>query len=268
MPTYYKLDKTLTIGTEYRTEPDKFLIIQKIGTNVSDSVTVAVKGTDVTKIHGDFAPLRVTSSNKLGPFDLGNLYIVVPPDTKFTFESSSSGVVRIVGKIGVLRPGEGVPSDVLTRFDTQRDHHYEYTSGSVSLDTDEVWAAGRELTVLEVTPATIEKYTFEKFIMASISGGTISNGQVAIRLYLDTTPFDIEDTNSGHLGIDILNMPYPPSDTNGEEPFSLKEFPVTVPGDIKFKIGAINISGSDLTPTSGSAWTVSVILPYIYERKR
>jgi len=262
------LDKTLDLNTKYRTERDKFLIIRKIGTNVSDEIVVEVKETEVTYIHGDFAPLRVTSSNKLGPFDLKELYVVVPPDTTFQFTSASSGKVRIIGTIGILRPGEGLSADLLTRFDTQRDNHWRYLKDSVSLGTDEVWSADRELTVLETTPRTNEEYTINDIIMAKVTGGTISEGQVGIRLYLDTTPFDIEETESGHLGIDVLNMPYPPSDTNGETPFSLKNYPIVVPGDIKFKVGAINISGGDLTPASGSAWTVEVLMPYRYKRKR
>jgi len=51
-------------------------------------------------------------------------------------------------------------------------------------------------------------------------------------------------------------MPCPPAEATEMEPFTLKDFPIEVPGDIVFKITAINTSGAALTPATGQAWSV------------
>ena len=266
MPTYYKLDKIVKTGTSYRAEADKFFIIKAIGTDITDKVTVEVDGKPAGDIINSFAPLHKTESNVLGPFDLKDKFIVVPPDKKFEVTSSTSGKVRILGEIGILSPGEAFPGDLMTRYNAQFDDFVTYLTGSVSLGTDEEWATGRELTVLEYTPKTREAVTLDSYVMVKVSGGTITEGDVGIRFEVKANPLDILDESMGQLGIDALSMPYPPADATEQIPFTLEDKPITLPGDTEFKIKAINTSGGALTPASGSAWKVEVLVVAKYKR--
>ena len=101
--------------------------------------------------------------------------------------------------------------------------------------------------------------------MAALSGGSFSEGQFAVRFYKNGSPLDVLTDKPGHKGVDILSMPRPPAYDTEMEPFTLKDRPIDVPGDIPFAIAVMNVSGSDLSPASGSAWSVKVtaIVEYI-----
>ena len=116
MVTYYKLDKVFNCNTFYTAESDKFYIIEKVGTNSTSEVTIEVDGVDSAIIHPDYAPLHKIGTNLLGLFDLKDLFVVLPPDKKLNVKGSSGAKVRLIGKIGILGPGEGFPSDLLTRY--------------------------------------------------------------------------------------------------------------------------------------------------------
>ena len=106
------------------------------------------------------APLHVTSSNKLGPANLGNYYLVIPPETMFYVEGASGAKMRLVGTLGKLDVGEAMPADILARFGNQHNAYVTHLSGSVSLGTDVALAADAETEVFSLTPKTIEKYIF------------------------------------------------------------------------------------------------------------
>jgi len=266
MPTKYFLDKIFATDTTYQAEPDKMYIIKKIGTDDTSTVTIKIAGQDCGKITNSVAPLHKTSSNLLGPLDLQHLYLVVPPDKKLLFDGTSGKKVRVIGWILELKPGEAVPGDYMSRYNAQSKHHFTYVTGSKSLSTDEAWAADREVEVYSLTPKTTEKYIFNRFLMASLSGGSFSEGDFAARLYLDGAPLDILSTSFGKLGIDILSMPDPPADSTEELPFLLNENPIEVLGDHTFKIYFVNTSGSSKSPTSGSAWSckIEAVAEYIF----
>jgi len=258
---YYKLDKIFVANTEYRAEDDKLYIIQKIGTDLSD-VKPSVAGQKIGALNSSFAPLHRTSSNVLGPFDLKDLFIVVPPRKILKFESSSSGSVRAIGKIVELGPGESIPNDLLARYEAHGKNYYTYSTGSESLGTDTAIADGQEVSVLELQPTSIEKYVFDSYIMLSISGGSFNEGDFALRIYVDDKPLDIIESDMGKKGIDALSLPYPPAASTEEIPFTLADMPIEIPGDHTITFKVINTSGSSLSPSSGSEWSFSILVVY------
>jgi len=265
MVDYYKLDKIITQGTTYTTPPDRFYVIRKVGTDATSSVKLVIDGVETGAFYNTIAPLHKTSSNLLGPLDLGDLYYVIPPDKTFYVDGPSGAKVRIIGEIGVLSPGEALPADYARRYTDQGKHYITYLEDTYSKATDEAWAADEEQEVISLTPRTIETYILNNVVMADLTGGSFSEGQFAVRFYRDGQPLDILTSDPGHKGIDILSMPRPPADSTEEEPFTLKDRPIEILGDHTLSIKVINVSGSNLSPTTGSAWSVTItaIVEYI-----
>ena len=268
MVKYYPLDKIFVQGTTYELPADRFYVIRKIGTDATSDTYLYIDGVATGKIISEVAPLHRTSSNLLGPLDLGELYYVVPPNKKFTIEGPSGAKVRCIGLIGVLAPGETLPGPYSTRFPVQGKHYITYVKGSVTLaSAGESWAADAETEVYSLTPKTVEKYVFNNIAMAKVenASASISEGEVAIRFFLEGTPLDILTSEPGKKGIDILSMPYPPAATTEERPFTLKDLPIEVPGDYTLSVKAVNVSGSAISASSGAdmTCTFAAIVEYL-----
>lgn len=258
---YYKLDKIFVANTNHRAEDDKIYVITKIGTDLSD-VKPSVAGQKIGALSSDFAPLHKTSSNLLGPFDLKDLFIVVPPRKVLKFESGSSGKVRAIGKIIELEPGESIPNDLLARFDAHGKNYWTYSLTTKTLGTDEAVADGQEIEIVSLKPTTIEKYVFDSLVMLLITGGSFSEGDFALRIYVDDKPLDILEAAMGKKGIDALSLPYPPASTTEEIPFTLADLPIEIPGDHTITFKVVNVSGGSLAPSSGSAWSFKLLVVY------
>jgi len=265
MVKYFKLDKIFVEGTTYQTPPDRFYIVKKEGTDSATGAKLVIGGVETGEIINTVAPLHKTSSNLLGPLDLGDLYYFIPPDKQFWIKGGGSDKMRLMGRIGVLAPGEAVPGQFMGRYDAQGKHYITYVQDSVSLGTDVAWGAGVEHEVFSLTPKTIEVYRFNNVMMASLSGGTFAEGDFAVRLFMDGTPLDILTTEPGKKGIDVLSMPHPPAATTEEIPFTLADLPIEVLGDHTFTIKGINVSGASKSPDSGASWTlmVTAIVEYL-----
>ena len=267
MVDYYKLDKILEQGTNYEMPNDRFYIIEKIGTNSTSGAKLVIDGVETGELISTVAPLHKTSSNLLGPVDLGDYFYVIPPGKTFYVSGSSGDKVRVIGQIGVLAPGEVLPASYATRFNEQGKKYITYIQDSYSKATDEAWAAAEEQEVISLTPKTIEEYKFSREVLALMTGGTVNEGDFAVRFFLNGKPLDILTTDPGKLGIDILSMPSPPADTTEEEAFSLADLPIAVEGDHTFAIKVVNVSGASKSPTSGSAWSVTVTAIVEYTMK-
>lgn len=267
MEKYYVLDKIFAANTQYRMEPDKYLIIKKLGTDISGEVVVKVDGQECGKIHSNLAPLTKTGSNMLGPTDLGQYYIVVPPNKVLEFSSSSSGNIRAIGLIRELGAGENIESEHLTRYNNRGNAYKTYFEFTKTLGTDEAVAAGQEIELGTLKPTTIETFILDDILTLAISGGSFTYGQFALRVYLDGKPLDNLDSNMGKYGIEALSIPSPPNTTNNAEPFTFRDNPITVEGDHELKFTIVNVSGSDLSPSSGSAWSFVLRGFYKYTRK-
>ncbi|MBW2562377.1 MAG: hypothetical protein JRE40_16215 [Deltaproteobacteria bacterium] len=59
----------------------------------------------------------------------------------------------------------------------------------------------------------------------------------------------------------------PPADDTEQDAFTLADLPVVVAGDHTFTVKAVNVSGAAKSPSSGSAWSVTVTAVAEYAMK-
>jgi len=260
----YILDKAFKNDTVYTMEADKALIIKEIGTTDTGDVTIKIDGSECGVITKTIAPTPRTYDLDLPLLDLGELYLVVPPDKKIVFDgTSSSYYTRVKGVIVELGPGESLPPKYVDRFNNQPYHYKAYKKGTYN--TAGTWSAGTEITLLELVPKTSEKYVFNGYvgIYWTISATALAHGVAGIIFRLNGKPLDNLVSSMAPLGIDAMSMYHPPTYNKNKEPFSLKNNPIIVPGDIPLKISAINNSGSDITIGSGEEVTIYLIAEYM-----
>jgi len=252
------LDRTFSTNTEYKTSERTVYVFRYIGTNLAENVTVKIDGKECGIIHSDIAPKHRNADNLYGPLYLRELFYVVPPETKFEFTSSSSGEVRVIGDLILLDIGETAPGDLLTRFNEQHRHFYTVFSGSYTFGTDEAFADGQEVTLFDKRNESNESFKLNHIAGVSVSNVSgYAQGQIGVRIYLNEVPYDTLDSSEGKFGIDSYNMPLPPTASVESRPFSFKVMPLEVPADNRLRITAINVSGGNLTPPSGSAISIT-----------
>jgi len=131
----FLLGKLLTTNTDYQTEDDTFLVIKKVCTEDTAKLTLKVDGIPVSEITKDIAPLYKSESTFLGAFDLGDLYIVVPPNKILRGEGTASKRFRIIGYLNKLAPGEALPAAFAARYTEQGLKHYSYKKTVLAADT-------------------------------------------------------------------------------------------------------------------------------------
>jgi hypothetical protein len=254
------LDKVVPAGTTYTTDKREAFIINYIGTDATADGKLKIDDKEVMTINSTVAPHRLRDENLLGPLNLGDLYLVIPPETKYLWDAASDTVVRIIGSKILFDPGETLGEPYLSRFKAQFNEHLVYVEGTYSHGTDTAWPAGEEHDVLTLQPATIEKYVFNSVLMASVDNvsGGVSEGDWGILIYIDGQPIDYINHTGEKKGIEVLSCPRPPTDTTEEVPFSLSSYPIEIVGDHKIAFRAINNSGSSKSPTSDASITVTL----------
>jgi hypothetical protein len=264
MPAFYNLKKVLKTNTTYEMEKDRYYVINKVGTDSSSKVIVKVDGIPIVDFFNTIAPIAKTSSDTLGPLDLGEYFIVVPPERKLVFESSATANVYVEGKLVVLSPGEAIPSEHLTRYNAYSNRKITYLDTSVTVGAS--WPAGQEIKIVDLTPPTIEDWVFDSIVGVSVSGLSAAQtyGQINAKFYYDGKPLDLLVNVAGPHGIETLKMPLPPTDSAEKEPFTLKDIPIAVVGGHTLSVSAINVSGGALSAASGS--NIAVRLVAIYKR--
>jgi hypothetical protein len=263
------LDKILKVGTEYVTDKREVLVIKKVGTTSTSIGQIYIDRKPTTQVYQTVMPAYKTTTNFMGLFDLGDLYNVVPPETRISFTGSSGSILRIVGYKAQLDPGEAVDATLMDRFNNQTKSYWVIIESSFSKGVNAAWPAGEENTVITLQPSAIEEYLFNSVVMATVANvsGGVSAGDWAIRFHLDKAPLEFVYATTLQLGIDILSMPRPPAGTTELTPFSLADFPIDVPGNHVLEVKAINTSGADKSPTSGTSITVTVTMAGKYFRK-
>jgi len=263
----FPLDKYLLSGTEYKTDSRQLLVIEKVGTDSSEKGTLSVDQVPCLEIINAIAPLRKNNSVIIGPLNLGEYYIVVPPETKFKFTGASGSYMRIIGKVVQLDPHETIPTQYMARYKEQGKKYITYVTGSYEHGTDTAWAADDENTVLTLKPSTIERYVFDSLLLLTKSGGTFTPRQFALLMYIDNVPIEYIYSDTLREGIDVYSIPDYDDVSENEKPFSLKDFPIDLKGDHELKVTIKNISGTSQTPASGSSWTFTLymIAKYIKE---
>jgi len=262
----FPLDKYLASGTEYSTDKRQALVIERVGTDSTTKGTLSVQGTPVLELIVNLAPLRKNTGVAVGPLDLGDLYVVVPPETDVKFEGASGSYLRIIGKVLQLEPGEGLPSAYEARFRTQGDHYITYLYGYHDHGTDATWAADDEEEVISLTPKTIEKYVLDGLMALAKSGKTFTPRMFALTAYLDNSPLEFLFSPTLREGIDVYSLPNYNETSESEEMWSWAKYPLTVEGDHTLSLRIKNISGADQTPDSGASFRFDIWVLAKYHR--
>ncbi|MEM2196607.1 MAG: hypothetical protein QXI11_01960 [Thermoproteota archaeon] len=263
------LDKTIVQGVEVKTDEREVWIIRKLGTNSTTIGTLKIDRKPTTQISQIVAPLHKTSSNFMGPIDLGSLYNVVLPQTYVGWDGASGSKLRVIGSKMILDPGETVEAGLKTRYEAQFKDYLVTIEGVYSHGTDTAWPADLDREVIGLTPKTTEEYYFNNVIMASVANvsGGVSEGDWAIWPWLAGSPLEYIYGLNIKKGIDVLSMPRPPAETTNLTPFTLADYPIIVLGDQTLSIRAINTSGTTKSPTTGTSITVTVTALARYIRK-
>lgn len=252
------LEKGFRTNTQYQAEFNKFYVFKHIGSNVSVDY-IDIEGRRTTPIDNELAPQQITASNLFGQFDLKDQYIVIPPLHRFMFVSSASGVVRVSGTLGILEMGEGLPADLQVRFRNMHLSYYRPITLTRTLGTNESIAAGAEVEIGSITPSSIERYIFNSIMGVRLTNaGTISVGDVGLRIYYNDTPLDNLVSSAGPLGIDVSDMPLPPTTTTNMEPFTFEDFPLVLEPNHKLTFRLVNNRTTAITPPSGQAISITL----------
>jgi len=264
MVEYQPLDRTIVQGTVY-TSPDRALyVIGKLGTDSTGAGYLEIEGKPTGKLHKIIAPLVLDETNLLGPLVLGDLFYIIPPETEFQWKGDTGSKARLVGKVGLLEPGEAVPTEFLARRATQYDHYRTYAENTLTLKTDEPWSKCIEKPLISITPLTKEEYLFDHAIMLSVANVTITAGDFFLIPRFFEKPFEWIAAKEWYRGIDSYYCPRPPKDATVIDAFSFVHWPIRVPGDVEF-----NIQGhpsKDLTPPTGTALSFTITLGCIFKR--
>jgi len=264
----FALDLYLTQGKTYETGVREALIIKQIGTDAADPASPAHLTIDykpLGDIFQDLAPLHKINTRFVPLLDLGDLYYVVPPETEVIVDGPSGAKMRCKGELLKLEVGETLPTAYLARFTAQPKHYLTFLRGTYSHGTDVALVADAEVEVISYTPKTIEKAVANGLAMAKVSNYTASEGDIGIRFYLDDAPLDFLLEKTAIAGIDMMSMPYPPTETTDHEAFTLAGSPIEVLGDHTLSVKARNIKGASISPATGTSlvFDVALIIEYM-----
>jgi len=262
MPERYILDKALKTGTLYRTEDDKYLVVEAVGTNSTTKGKLTVDGAIVLETIDDLARLQPRDIERFPPMDLKALRVIIPPEKPFMFEGSSGSFLRMVGALMILAPGETVPSADLARFTEQPRKYYTYDTGTGGIGASATWAKDDEYTVIDTTCAAGERWTFDRFAYVRRTGVIADDtvGAIALRFYLDDRPLELIDPARAPLGIDTLRGHYYADTTSYYIPFNLERMPIVLEEGRNRQVKARNISGADITTAAAEEAKVEIHL--------
>ena len=272
----YKLDKTIAVDTDYTAEMDKGYVIKKVGTSSADIATLSVAGAPCLEIVKDLAPAFAEEKNLNPLLDLGDNYVVVPPQKKLRFSGSADSEIRLQGSIIELEPGEFLPAGLLARHSEQAVKFISYKSGVVTVAATAVWTAKTESKIIDFTCPAGEKWLFANRYQAEARLDDlveVAGGYSQIRI--NDNPLDILDTAFGKKGIAGSAAPNPPralsTKTTDIEVVSVNKVPATLedmkldlrPG-VNLKVYLIN-TGADYTVPTGK--TLNLIVHLVGERQ-
>jgi hypothetical protein len=266
MADKYVLDKAITPGTLYRSEPDAFFVVKAIGTNSTTKATLKVEGAVVAEIIDKIALPEGRDEEKFPPIDLGELYVVIPPDKVFEMTGESGKFMRLVGELWKLAPGEGMPAPFAGRFTEQPKRYITYQGGVNGIGASDEWAEGAEYTVIDFTSPAGERHVFNRYLYVRRTGviEDAAIGAIAIRFYKDDKPLDIHDPNKEPIGIDTVNGHWYADTTSYLKPVDISGMPITLDPGRKLTIMARNISGAAIATSTGEEAKVEV---YIVDEK-
>lgn len=256
------LDKVIDVDAAYRAESDKAYVVRKAGTSSTTEAILKVGGIDSLKLVDKIAAIMATHLSLFPAVDLGDLFVVIPPDKEFSFTGSAGSKMRLSGQILELSPGEVLSTTLLARYGEQGRRYLRYETGSFSKGTDTDWPADEENEVWKLTSPAGERHTLKRILYADIANLSAAHGpgDWALRLYRQDAPLDILDTTMGDPGIDLWNLEYIYDTTEYHGPFSIADMPQVLEPGRKLSVNARNVSGASKSPGAGTSITVTLIL--------
>jgi len=261
-----KTRKILKSVTKYKAEVNRCYILRKIGTNDTATQEIIIDGKIVGQVRADFSPLRAIDTNRWGLCELGDNFLVIPPNIVFETKGASDKLIAFDGDILILEAGEVVPAAYMDRFTKQPVLHTRFEKLTYKHGTDVVFKKDAEVTIGTIKPLGNESYTINNIIGVAYSNITIGDGDIGIILTLDGAPLDQITGEMGLKGIDLFQIPFPPKDTTQQDVLNLKEQPIVLEPLHELGVIAINNSGADITPSAGTEMVLECLLVYQYER--
>lgn len=261
MPKTYVLDKFFKVGTLYRSEPDKYYVVESVGTTDTAKITLKVAGAPCLSLIRRLARDVLYELAPERPVDLEDLFIVIPRDKPFELEGTSGKGLRAIGRILELAPGEVEATRDLARFSEQAKRFLTYQHSIGGIGASATWAAGAAYNVLNYTCPAGEKHKFNRFMVLTRTGVIASkeSGNVSVRFKINDAPLDVIDSAKAPLGIDTCRgHPYVVGSII--RAFSMEEMPISLNPGVNLKIDAVNISGADITTGAGEEAKVEVWL--------
>jgi len=204
------LDKVVPAGTEYTAESNKGMVIEKIGTDKATDVQVTIDGKELLKLRSDATPLHVVETNQLGPLDLRDIPLVVPPFYKFKFGGATTDKVRLRGKLILLDQGESFPSGYFSRFGEQHNRYFTVERGSFSLGATTAWAKDTENSIYSRRLEEFERLAFRHlFLLWDDPTNAFGEGKIGLRVYVDEEPIDVRDYTFSFKGWELYSCLVP-----------------------------------------------------------
>ena len=267
MPKTYLLDKCFKVGTLYRSEPDKYYVVEKAGTDSTTKATLKIAGAVTLELLDLLAKPQVIGYGQWPPLDLGSLFCVIPRDKPFEVEGESGKLLRAIGRILELAPGEVEVTKDMARFGEQAKKFLTYQTGSGGIGASDLWNVGAEYTVLDFTCPAGEKHVFNRFMHVDATDKLYGKGigTIGLRWKINDAPLDVIDPSLAPLGIEWARgyyfwggMPY-------YWPFSVAEMPVELMPGKNLKITAVNIS--DAAIGTGAGQEAKVVVTILDEKE-
>ena len=261
----YTLDKVVAMNSELTMEKYRAYIIEALGTGDTAAVTARIDAKKCGTLLTELAPLRQTTANWCGPLPLGPLLLVVPPEKTYKFEGTAGQLVRILGKLLELDPGEVLPVDYASRFLAQPEHYLACVEGS-DVSTGTAMADGVTVDLYSLTPTSIEVYLFaSRLLVDQVATGSPAeaDGNIGVRPYIDDAPLDHILAATGRRGINRFELEIPnTTDNKGFAPFSLAGYPIRLLGDHTLTMKAMNVSGGSLFGTTAAQFHLYAVADY------
>lgn len=251
------LDKVVAGGTEYTAENNKGLVIERIGTDKTTDVLVTIDGKELMKLRSDVDPLHVSSGNLLGPLDLRDLPLVVPPFYKYKLGGATSDKVRLRGRLVILDPGEAFPSGHFARFTEQHNRYFDILRGSYTLAATVAWAKDIEASIYSKRNEAFERLAFRHLIlMWDDPTNAFGEGKIGLRVYLDEEPIDIREFTFATKGWELYSCLVPKDDATEQKPMDLADQSIIVEPNHKIELRLI--ANVDISAHATAARTVSL----------
>jgi len=171
-------------------------------------------------------------------------------------------MMRIMGDLLSLAPGEVLPSAQAARYAEQAKKYYTYSDGINGIGASASWADGAEYDIVTFTAPAGERHLFNRYAYVERTGVIADDpaAVVALRFYVDDRPLDVHDPAKAPLGIDTLRGHWYTAATSYFKPFSVAEMPITLEPGHSLRIAARNISGAAITTAAGQEAKVKVAI--------